>query len=86
MALPTLIDSRVRPTRDASRNHRTVAYRIRRVKMVNLELPFNTLRGYVILVILNSYARDVRSYAATMSVNLFLTMYMGFSNRGNTDS
>lgn len=45
---------------------------------MNFDAPFNTLSGYVKLVIPSSYASDARFRGAAMSVRTFLTMHMGF--------
>ena len=45
--------------------------------------PFNTLMGYVRLVISSSYASDARFHGAAMSVRTFLMMHMGCSTDTN---
>jgi hypothetical protein len=50
---------------------------------VNFDAPFNTLLGYVKLVIPSGYASDARFRGAAMSVRTFLMMHMGFSTETN---
>ena len=57
----------------------TIAYRFGHGKTVNLGTPFNTLSGYVTLVISSICASDARLCGAAMSVRTLLMMHMGFS-------
>ena len=50
---------------------------------MNFDTPFNTLSGYVMLVIPSSYASDARFRGAAMSVRTFPMMHMGFSTETN---
>ena len=50
---------------------------------MDFDAPFNTLSGYVKLVIPSSYASDARFRGAAMSVRTFLMMHMGFSTETN---
>ncbi|MCA9214698.1 MAG: hypothetical protein KDB27_16615, partial [Planctomycetales bacterium] len=63
---------------------RTIAYQIGHGKTMNFDTPFNTLSGYVMLVIPSSYASDARFRGAAMSVRTFPMMHMGFSTKTNS--
>ena len=61
-----------------------MAYEIGHGKTAIHGTPFNTLMGYVILVISGVYAREACSRCVAMIVRTFLRMHMGFSTKAES--
>ena len=61
-----------------------MAYEIGHGKTAIHSTPFNTLMGYVILVISGVYAREATSRCVAIIVRTFLRMHMGFSTKAES--